>query len=202
MMQSIPNTIPATPTIRQAMLTDLPTLTGLMQQSVRRLNIQNYSHQQLESALEHLFGIDPQLIEDGTYYVAEIDGEVAGCGGWSRSATLYGVHKGQHLPTQDPGAPSENSAKIRALFVHPNHARRGVGRRLMEFNETVAQQAGAQRLELLASLTGEALYRKCGFRPISTLDLVTPDGFALQAIKMEKQLSDHRSPSILENTLE
>ncbi len=119
--------------IRQAMADDLSVLTALMEESVRRLNIQDYSQQQVESALEHIFGIDPQLIADGTYYVAEIEGEVAGCGGWSRNGKLYGGEQVRWMPREVQRSSTERAAKIRAMFVHPQYARRGVGTRSCRF---------------------------------------------------------------------
>ena len=188
MIKTIPQDVSAPLTIRQALPADLPTLTALMEDSVRQLGTQNYSQEQLESALAHIFGIDPELVEDGTYYVAEIDGTVAGCGGWSRRSTLYGKHQAEIAMGQESVVPSEGAAKIRAFFVHPHYARRGVGRQLMQTSEAAASENGGQRLELVATLTGVGLYRKCGFHVVDTLEVVTPDGITLQAIRMEKEL--------------
>jgi GNAT superfamily N-acetyltransferase len=159
-----------------------------MEQSVRRLNIQNYSREQLESALEHIFGIDDRLIAEGTYYVAEIEQEVAGCGGWSRYGKLYSGNKLLDGVKDSQSEPAADVARIRAMFVHPNFARRGVGTRLMQVSELAARRAGFRRLELIATLTGEPLYRKCGFVPVETFDLVMPNGILLPTIKMAKQL--------------
>jgi N-acetylglutamate synthase-like GNAT family acetyltransferase len=180
--------IASQPTVRQAVEGDIPILNALMEQSVRRLNIQDYGQQQLESALEHIFGIDHQLIADGTYYVAEIDGEVAGCGGWSRNGTLYGGARLRAMPQDPQVGKTEQAAKIRAMFVHPKFARRGVGTRLMQICELAARRAGFQRLELIATLTGEPFYRKAGFVPLDRLDLVMPNGLSLRAVRMSKQL--------------
>ena len=180
--------IPVTLTIRQALAGDIPLLTTLMEAAVRQLGSRDYSRQQIESALEYIFGIDSRLIDEGTYYVAEIDGQVAGCGGWSRSSKLFG---GNQMKTQlelgaSPGAAS--AAKIRAFFVHPNYARQGIGCRLMQISELAARRAGFKRLELLATLTGEPLYRQCGFTPVETVDVMLPNGISLPAVKMEKRL--------------
>lgn len=180
---------PITPTIRRAKLDELAALTALMEQSVRRLNIQHYSQQQIESALEHVFGIDAHLIADGTYYIAEIDGALAGCGGWSRSSKLFGGSQIQNgFPHAHAASDRDDAAKIRAFFVHPDFTRRGIGRQLMQISERDARREGFARLELIATLTGEALYRKCGFTPVATVDLVLPDGVSLQALQMEKWL--------------
>lgn len=189
MNQTSVERIPITPTIRQAAPADLPILSALMEQSVRGLNRQNYSDRQVESALAYVFGIDHQLIADGTYYVAEIEGEVAGCGGWSRNGRLYGGEEQVQWLLKDARRDTAgDAAKIRAMFVHPAYARRGVGRRIMQMSELAARRAGFRRLELIATLTGEPLYRKCGFLPVETFDIVMPDGVSLQAIKMEKPL--------------
>jgi GNAT superfamily N-acetyltransferase len=187
MNQRNAESIPIALTIRQALPADMPVLTALMEESVRQLNRQNYSAKQLESALAYVFGIDHQLITDGTYYVAEIDGEVVGCGGWSRHSVLYGGAQAQ--PRKEAARQSAGDvAKIRAMFVHPNYARRGVGRRIVQMSELAARRASFRRLELIATLTGEPLYRKCGFVPVDTFDIVMPDGLSLQAIRMEKSL--------------
>jgi N-acetylglutamate synthase-like GNAT family acetyltransferase len=188
MQHTIPEMIASQPTVRQAVEGDIPILNALMEQSVRHLNVQDYGQQQLESALEHIFGIDHHLIADGTYYVAEIDGAVAGCGGWSRNGKLYGGAQVHAIP-QDPQLRNpEEVAKIRAMFVHPKFARRGVGTRLMQICELAARRAGFRRLELIATLTGEPFYHKMGFTPLDRFDLVMPDGLSLQALRMAKQL--------------
>lgn len=163
-------------------------LTALMEQAVRRLNSQDYNQRQLESALEHVFRIDPQLIAGGTYYVAEVEGEIAGCGGWSHTGTLSAGAQVQNKLTDKQLGSTSDSAKIRAMFVHPKYARQGIGRRLMQMSELAARRAGFKRLELIATLTGEPLYRRCGFVRVETVDLVLPDGVSLWVVKMEKQL--------------
>jgi N-acetylglutamate synthase-like GNAT family acetyltransferase len=188
MKQSATTSIGVVPTIRQASPADLPILTALMEQSVRRLNRQNYSDQVLESALTYVFGIDHHLIADGTYYVAEIEGEVAGCGGWSRNGKLYGGAQVQLTSEADQQVSTSDAAKIRAMFVHPTYARQGVGRRLIQVSELAARRAGFRRLELIATLTGEPLYRKCGFVSVELFDIVMPDGLSLRALRMEKAL--------------
>jgi GNAT superfamily N-acetyltransferase len=120
--------------------------------------------------------------------VAEVEGEIAGCGGWSRTSNLSASAQVQNKLIDEQLASTTDSAKIRAMFVHPNYARQGIGRRLMQMSELAAQRAGFKRLELIATLTGEPLYRRCGFARVETLDLLLPDGVSLRAVKMEKQL--------------
>lgn len=188
MQQVTSDIISTSPMIRQAVAGDIPRLTALMEESVLHLNIQDYSQRQVESALEHIFGIDHQLITDGTYYVAEVEGEMAGCGGWSRNGKLYGGEQVHWMPQESQVGSMQDAAKIRAMFVHPKFARQGVGTRLMQICELAARRAGYRRLELIATLTGVPFYHKVGFVPLDTFDLVMPDGHSLQAVKMAKQL--------------
>ena len=188
MHQNTDRMIPITPTIRKAVTKDIPALTQLMEASVRRLNIRDYTPQQVESALEYAFVIDRQLIDGGTYYVAEVGGEIAGCGGWSRNSTLAGENQSPcDNGYRQVGSPGD-AAKIRAVFVHPHYERQGIGRRLMQISEMAARQAGVTRLELLATLTGEPLYRQCGFTPLEWVTVTLPDGISLQGVQMEKRL--------------
>lgn len=115
-----------------------------------------------------LMGIDTQLVEDGTYYVVEDGGVLVGCGGWSRRNTLYG---GDRSPGRDATLldPSTDAARIRAMYTHPDHARRGVGRHVLGACEAAARAEGFCRAELMATLAGEPLYRACGYAEIERL---------------------------------
>ena len=108
-------------------------------------------------------GLDTQLIEDGTYFVVEIRGEIAGCGGWSRRATLYG---GDDSPGRSAALldPATDAARIRAMYTHPLHARQGVGRLILALSEDAARAQGFRQMELMASMAGEPLYRACGYQ--------------------------------------
>ena len=169
------------------MLAEVDVLNALVEQSVRVLSTDYYTPAQIDSALRYLFGIDTQLILDGTYYVAEIDGQRAGCGGWSRRRTLYGGDQSKAAadplldPARDPG-------RIRAFFVHPDFARRGVGRAILAACEAAAQQAGFRRLELAATLPGEPLYRALGYTPDDQSAIPFPDGQSLPIVRMHKPL--------------
>src|ERR1700760_1782363 len=113
-------------TTRLAKLADIPMLNEMIAQSVRGLSVGYYTPQQIESSIKYIFGVDTQLVIDGTYYIAEVDGALAGCGGWSKRNTLYGGD--QHKDIEDPLLdPETDAARIRAFFVHPAFARRGVG---------------------------------------------------------------------------
>jgi GNAT superfamily N-acetyltransferase len=128
-------------TTRLAKLEDVPRLNELIALSVRGLSIAYYTSTQIESAIKYIFGIDTQLIFDGTYYIAEKDNIVVGCGGWSKRNTLYGGD--QHKETEDPLLnPGQDAARIRAFFVHPNYARQGICRLIINVCETEARGEG------------------------------------------------------------
>jgi GNAT superfamily N-acetyltransferase len=133
-----------------------------------------------------IMGLDTQLIDDGTYFIVEADGQLAGCGGWSRRATLYGGDQspGRRAALLDPAT---DAARIRAMYTHPHHARQGVGRLILALCETAARAAGFTRVELMATLAGEPLYRACGYEPCERL---TDDrgGAAVPLVRMSKAL--------------
>jgi GNAT superfamily N-acetyltransferase len=174
--------------LRQARLEDIPALTRLIEVSVRRLGGRDYSPQQIESSLKYVFGVDTQLIKDGTYYVVEYDGRIVGAGGWSRRKTLYGGDQTKGGAEDNLLDPHRDPAKIRAFYVHPDWSRQGVGRQMMNACQAASRQAGFTRLELLATLTGAPLYAACGFQVGERVEVNLPDGVVLPTIKMAKQL--------------
>ena len=151
--------------IRQAVAADIPVLRELIAASVRGLQAQDYTAVQLESALNTVYGVDSQLIADGTYFAAEAEHAIVGCGGWSKRKTLYGGDRYQAREDSllDPRC---DAARIRAFFVHPAHARQGIGRELLVTCERAAIAAGFRRLELVATLAGEPLYLALDFRAV------------------------------------
>jgi len=175
--------------VRPATMEDIPDLERLISESVRRLSAPLYTGQQIESALRNVFGVDTQLIKDGTYYVAEVEGRAAGCGGWSRRKTLYGGDqtKAGEDPLLDPAL---EPARIRAFFVHPDYARRGIGRRLIERCEEAARAANFSTMELAATLPGEPLYKAFGYQVIERFDIPLPEGLGLPVARMWKQLKN------------
>jgi GNAT superfamily N-acetyltransferase len=149
------------------MLDDVPQLRALMTAAIDELQKSFLSEDEI-AASRLIMGLDTQLVEDGTYFVVELDGRVAGCGGWSRRATLYG---GDHSPGRSAALldPATEPARVRAMYTHPSAARRGVGRRILELCEEAARAEGFTRLELMATLAGEPLYAAYGFEPIERL---------------------------------
>jgi GNAT superfamily N-acetyltransferase len=133
-----------------------------------------------------IMGIDTQLIEDGTYFVVEVDGEIAGCGGWSRRATLYGGDQtpGRSDALLDPG---KEPARTRAMYTHPRHARTGIGRLVLSACERAAKAAGFQGMELMSTLAGEPLYRACGYRAIERVS-DGRGGTPVPLVRMRKNL--------------
>jgi L-amino acid N-acyltransferase YncA len=176
-----------TPCFRFATVSDIPAIRTLIDGSVRGLSEAFYSPQQIDSALRYLFGADSQIIADGTYYVAAADGEVIAAGGWSRRQTLHGgdQFKGTDDPLLDPRT---EPARIRAFFVDPRWARRGIGRLLFHVCSTAAREAGFRALELTATLPGEPLYRSLGFHVVERDAVEMPDGVQLPTARMRRSL--------------
>ena len=157
-----------TTTIRQATADDVAILVPLMEAAIEELQRDYLDDAQIESS-KAIMGIDRQLIDDGTYFVVEIDGTVAGCGGWSRRATLYG---GDHSAGRDAALldPATDPARVRAMYTHPNSVRRGVGRLVLETCEAAAAAEGFTTLELMATRAGRALYEAFGFQPVEEVE--------------------------------
>ncbi|HLQ13555.1 MAG TPA: GNAT family N-acetyltransferase [Steroidobacteraceae bacterium] len=148
--------------LRPATLSDLAALGALIALSARTLGARDYSSAQIEGALRGAFGVDTQLIRDGTYFVVEHRGQLVGCGGWSRRRTLFG---GDARPDRDASEldPRQDAAKIRAFFVHPDFARRGLGESILERCEQEAQAHGFTRFELMSTLPGIKFYAAHGY---------------------------------------
>jgi GNAT superfamily N-acetyltransferase len=173
--------------IRPAVPADAGLLGPLIRESVLRLGSADYSPDQLTSALRHMFGLDSRLIEDGTYYVVEALGRPVACGGWSRRRTLFGGDQYSER-ADDRLDPETDAARIRAFFVHPDWARRGVGRLLLRECEKAARAGGFRRLELAATLTGIALYEREGFAILDRQEIVFPDGVRFPLARMARDL--------------
>ena len=172
-------------TTRLATSDDIPQLNQLIALSVRGLSADYYTPSQIESAIKYVFGVDTQLVTDGTYYIAEIGKIIVGCGGWSKRNTLYGGD--QHKEIEDPLLdPEYDAARIRAFFVHPDYARRGVGRHIINVCEAEARKSGFASFELGATLPGVPLYMAVGYEAVERVDTVLPDGEVLGILKMRK----------------
>ena len=171
---------------RLATPADTPALAALIDASIRHLGGQFYDAQQVASSLRYLFGVDTLLIEDGTYIVVERDGHLVGAGGWSRRKTPFGGDNA--TAAHDPGFrnPATDPAVIRAFYVHPAWARRGLGRHLLRVCETAAHAAGFQRLELVSTLSGRDLYEACGYRITGPIAVPLPDGTVMDGYRMAK----------------
>lgn len=173
-------------TPRVANRDDLPTLTAITSAAIDELQRPFLTPAQVEGS-HAIMGVDTQLIDDGTYFVVEADGEIAGCGGWSRRATLYGA---DHTAGRDDAFldPATDPARVRAMYTDPRFARRGVGRLVLDCCQAAAAAEGFRRLELVATLAGEPLYRSFGFEPIGEPFTDTSSGVAIPLLKMGKAI--------------
>ena len=173
-------------TIRTAVEADLPALRELMALSIGELQQAFLTSEQVEASYE-IMGLDTQLVADRTYLVVEENRALAGCGGWSRRATLFG---GDHTAGRDAALldPAVDAARIRAMYTHPGFARRGVGRLIIETCEAAASAEGFTRCEMAATLAGEPLYRACGYELIEPFDGITSKGVVVPLKRMGKPL--------------
>ena len=174
-------------THRLALQNDMPALQHLMTAAIRELLPQFLTPEKVEASFA-VMGVDSQLIEDGTYFILEEDGVMAGCGGWSRRATLFGHN---HTAGRDSRLldPKSEPARVRAMYTAPLFVRRGVGRRILELCETAARAEGFTRAELGATMGGEPLYRACGYIEIERMEVPTPNGVTVPITRMGKVLS-------------
>jgi GNAT superfamily N-acetyltransferase len=175
--------------VRKANVDDIPRLRPLIEASVRGLQVGDYSLSQIEAALKTVYGVDSQLIADGSYFVVEDSSRkgrlFVGCGGWSKRKTLYGgdQYSGREDSLLDP---ARDAAKIRAFFVHPNYARRGIGGMILKQCEDAATAAGFTRLEMGATLSGVAFYRAKGYVAVENQAVSLENGELLPIVRMTK----------------
>ena len=171
--------------LRAATFADLDAIGALITRSAHALSAGDYTTAQVDAALRGTFGTDTQLLRDGTYYVIEMNGHLAACGGWSYRTTLFGGDdRDQRDPT--PLDPTRDAAKIRAFFVDPNHARQGLGRRLLHHCETEARGRGFTHFELMATVPGERLYAAEGYIAGDRSEHPLGDNLVLPLIAMRK----------------
>lgn len=174
--------------LRPACEADIPTLERLIPLSVRGLQAATYTPAQMEAALGPVFGVDRQLIRDGTYFVVEFGKLIVGCGGWSRRNAVFGgdrARKGEDAlldPAQDP-------ARIRAFFVHPDFVRRGIGRMLLTRCEEAIRMAGFREAVMVATLAGEPLYAAFGYAVVERYEVPLGEDLTLPVVRMAKPIS-------------
>jgi len=173
--------------LRHATFNDIPALESLIARSARGLSTAEYTLSQIEGALKGAFGVDSQLIKDQTYFVVEEDGEIVGCGGWSYRSTLFGgdARDGRDSSLLDP---RRQAAKIRAFFVDPSKARRGIGSLLLERCEQEAREHGFAHVELMATLPGVKLYAARGYTGAEMLNYEVGPEETIEFIPMRKKL--------------
>lgn len=174
-------------TVRPAQHGEISLLNALIERSARALSVGFYTERETEAAVRHLFGVDSRLLDDGSYFVVEDGPVVVACGGWSARRTLYGGNQ-RPVGSSDRLIPGEDAARIRAFFVAPEYARRGIGRLLLETSRQAARAAGFTRLELMATLPGVPLYSAFGFTEMERVTDLLPDGTPLPFIRMGRPI--------------
>lgn len=177
--------------LRLARNDDISVLEELIPLSVRSLQAPFYTPAQIEGALGPVFGVDRQLINDGTYFIAEQNGHVVGCGGWSKRKSLFGGDQGR-AEADALLNPQHDPARVRAFFVHPAYARRGIGRMILAACETAVLNAQFQTVELVATLAGEPLYRCFAYTEVERYEISLPNGLRLPVVRMAKRLKSER----------
>lgn len=172
---------------RLATLTELAELRRVMEASIRHLVGAYLDPARVEASFE-IMGVDTQLIEDETYFVVECENRIVGCGGWSRRATLFG---GDHSAGRDARLldPATEPARVRAMYTHPDFARRGVGRLVLSLCEAAAAREGFRSLELAATVAGEPLYLACGFSIIERIEVPTSKAVTVPVARMTKHIA-------------
>lgn len=183
--------------IRPATHADIPVLQKLIAESVRGLSVGFYTPEQIETALAEMFGVDTQLIDDQTYYIIEGEHGPAAAGGWSGRKTLFGGSHFKHSGNPHASAahagdprldPATEPARIRAFFVHPDYARRGLARQLFNTCARAAHQAGFRQFELMATMPGRPLYTALGFNDVEAVELPMTGGVSLPLMRMSRSI--------------
>lgn len=179
---------------------DVSALQELIRESVSVLSAQYYTSKQIDGALSHVFGVDTQLILDGTYFIAEVEGQIAGSGGWSKRKTLFGGDQAKAnrvselLDSSLDSAsdalldPAKDAARIRAFYVHPQWSRKGIGSLILKSCEEAARSQGFHHVELAATLPGVPFYRARGYQEADEIPIEMPDGESLPTLRMTRSL--------------
>jgi len=174
--------------LRKSVMDDISPIKTLIRESVRGLSRDEYSDRQIELSIESVFGVDVELIADKTYFVAEADGMIVGCGGWSKRKTLYGSSIYTESRDSEMLDPAVDPAKIRAFFIHPDWARKGIGTAILEKCEDEALRFGFKKAEMMATLPGVKLYAERGYSGTEELAVPVGGGQHIICIKMSKIL--------------
>jgi GNAT superfamily N-acetyltransferase len=180
--------VPMPLTLRPATQDDIPALNALIERSARALSVGFYTPTEIEAAIRYVFGVDTTLVLDRSYFVVHDGDALAGCGGWSRRRTASVDTAATPAGADDLLRPGEDAARVRAFFVSPDHARRGVGRFLLVACANAARAAGFTRLELMATLPGVPFYAALGFTTVREVLDRLPDGTPLRFVHMEREL--------------
>ena len=178
---------------RLATESDIPSLEKLIPLSVRGLQGPFYSPAQMESALEAIFTVDSQLIRDRTYFVAVHDDRIVGCGGWSRRKSFAGGDKTKSGGPEPLLNPKVDPARVRAFFIHPEYARRGISSEIVRLSESALVAAGFSEAFIVATLPGEKLYERFGYSVVRQTEMILPDGKPLPVVEMAKKFSPQRT---------
>jgi len=179
--------VATTPLIRLARINEVDAVDALMKASTRDLFPGFYNAEQTSSSIRYIANVDRTLIEDGTYFVVEANGELIACGGWSRRAKLY-TGSGDAAEDTRLLDPVTEPAHVRAMFTRPDWTRRGLGTRILEACEAAAKAEGFRRLSLMATLPGVSLYERYGFQELERRRVKMPDGVTVDAVEMGKPI--------------
>ena len=180
---------------RLAEATEIPILDRLISRSVYGLQSEFYSKAQMDGAVGTMFAVDSQLIRDGTYFVVEHGDKIVACGGWSRRETLSGGDKSKRGGDEALLDPKKDAARIRAFFVDPDYARRGIGSEILQRCEAAIVEAGFTRACIVATLAGEKLYERFGYSVVKRSKLALPNGEGLPVVEMAKGLLGAEPPA-------
>lgn len=167
---------------------DIPAIAALMDRAIQMLQSAFLTPDEVAASRSSM-GLDTQLIADRSYFLVEQGGALAGCGGWSFRATLYGGNHSTALRDDRLLDPGSEPARIRAMYTDPGFTRRGVGRLILGLCEAAARSAGFRRAEMMATLAGEPLYRACGYAPIERVPNMSKNGMPVPGVRMGKDLS-------------
>lgn len=174
--------------IRLATIGDIPALRQLIDDSVRGLSVTHYSARQIESALQEVFGVDTQLILDETYFIAEVEAQIVGAGGWSKRTTLFGGDGSKTGRVDSVLNPANEPARIRAFYIHPQWSRRGIGSMLLDACEEAARVGGFKTVELASTLPGVPFYLSRGYAKAEAISIPMDGGEELITYRMTSVL--------------